>query len=84
MPTYEFRCLDSGDPLDAILPTRSAPSIGETIACRCEEATYSPHPMRRVIQSVAMAEVRGTGNGPIGRGLEDRAELGRRRRAEWK
>ena len=30
-----------------------------------------------------VAEVRGTGNGAIGRAIEDRAKLGAMRRAEW-
>lgn len=84
MPTHLFRCdVDPDLILDAYFDVKDAPSIGQRTDCVCD--IDESHKMRRVVsKGVKFAEVKGTGNGPIGRGLEDRAELGRRRRAEWK
>lgn len=85
MTPYEFRCDLSADVLVVEMPMVEAPSLGEWTACICDEASEHEHEMRRIIsRSVFATEVKGTGNGKIGRGLEDRAELGRRRRATWK
>lgn len=92
MPVYPFRCEESGDPVEWSVPAVVAPAIGALVTCRCTPAGMpspdlryptSSHAAKRLVSMPHMAEVKGTGNGKIGRGLDDRAELGRKRRAEW-
>lgn len=84
MTTYVFRCSITETTIDHDVPSKHVPPIGDSMRCVCGESRVRPHPMVRIVPPVNFAEVKGTGNGPIGRGLQDRAELGRKRRAEWK
>lgn len=74
MPVYDYECpLCQRQYGDVLVQSHRS-------TYRCADCGA---PARRKPVVSRVAEVRGTGNGPIGRGLQDRAELGQRRRAEW-
>lgn len=83
MPLYEFACETTGDHVVVMYSIADAPSIGDHVTCRCPDLTV--HSMRRIVdKGTHFAPVPGTPTNRIGMALEDRAELGRKRRAEWK
>lgn len=77
MPFYEYRCTDCLHRWseNRRVGDRDVPTVCPSCGHRGERVRFA---------GVMFAEVKGTGNGRIGGGLERRAEEGRKRAAEWK
>lgn len=76
MPKYEYQCQNCSYKWEAWKPVDKRDDVSEYGCLWCDGKW-----IRRVSSwdTVAFGEVKGTGNGPIGRGLEEKVEANRRK-----